>query len=307
MIEANAPATCRHPVQKRDVLFLRGEMSFQGVFAEVSRFDGRPAPRMSTKSMSVVEALTDRRGSDPGYVDRRVIETLLLPGSIASVLLGLLSWDSIGSCRGLPSSRLSFRNAIDRLCEVKFEWHFLEKRKILFSIYNLVVHEDGVLAYDDASTLEKYNMHQGSALRLGWSWLWSEVSSLTESRLYLGKPWWGEWRPGGLAARYVALFAGDRNLLVLSATLDICLTWLQHGSRFFHEHSSRLKNNMRCILEHQLHEASRRSVCLVSSALTMEVGGLLAITPWWKSIRRLYFPTLKVVRAARFFSNSSEA
>lgn len=239
-------------------------MSFQGVFMKALLFDGKSALRSSTLSMSVIEALNARRKSEPRDQDQILIEDELSPGKPLSLMLGLLTWDSLSNCRGLPYSKIYIRRAALLLLRNDPTWHSMNKRTILRSLYNLLSTKSTILAYDTSVPYGTGVDIKQQHIMLGWTWLFDEISNpsidpnyidvLPKVRLSEGKRPWFEWRPGGVITEGSrTLVSGDGNLLILPSALDICLTWLE-SNRAFQEIAGDEKDEARSILEYQLHE-----------------------------------------------------
>lgn len=239
-------------------------MSFQGVFVKALLFDGKSASQTSTQSMSVIEALHVRRKCEPKFKDQILIEDELNPGKPLSLILGLLTWDSLRNCKGLPYSKICIRRATLSLVWKDAIWHSMNKSTILRSLYDLLSIKSAILAYD---TTVPYNtgidIKQHHTM-LGWTWLIDDISKssidqkyidvIPKTRLSEDKRPWFEWRPGGMITEGSrTLTSGDGNLLILPAALDICLVWLESGGAF-QEIVTDEKDEARSILGYQLHE-----------------------------------------------------
>lgn len=248
---------------------------------EARLFDGRTSSRFRLNSISVIEALK-KLASPQGELaphELHSVEMGLIPGTLKSLGLGLMTWDSLDNCSGLPYSKLQLRSSLMRLCRVDHLWNGCNGEGILGSLYALLQHRSNHMAYD------KFGASRSGidgALRhpsLGWTWLTSGHSGYSSSsgpgdlqhdappgqatgcgfgwrhgpRVFQGKLCWFDWRPGGPSDVPMAVSADDGNLVVLPRVLDRCLEWLRNAD-VFDELSSNEKLNARAAIGHQIHE-----------------------------------------------------
>jgi len=115
-------------VRKCHPLYLDGQFGFHRFFVHSHLFDGRVASHMSTKAMSVFEALnrlTRPQGEMSPY-GLHSVEKGLVPGTMKSLSLGLLTWDSLDNCNGLPYSKARMRPSALKLCKISQGWDSCE-------------------------------------------------------------------------------------------------------------------------------------------------------------------------------------
>jgi len=127
-------------VRKYHALYLDGQFGFQRIFVDSLLFDGRIAPKMSTKSLSVIEALSKltRPQGELSPFERHAVERGLFPGTLKSLSLGLLTWDSLDNCNGLPYLKLRIRPSVLQLCQTSQAWNNYEEDAVLKSLDDLV-------------------------------------------------------------------------------------------------------------------------------------------------------------------------
>ena len=251
------------PLQKRDVLYLRGQMSFQGVFVEALAFDGKAGSKSSTQSISVVEALRVRLTHEMSPQDLETIDSWLYPGAYLSLILGLLAWDSLSNCRGLPFATLSMRAGSSELLRVFPIWRSLNKPMILHSIFRLMSAQPGNLAYDTSVPYGRGVTDEQRSTMLGWSWLHDHQvkpyypdTRIPPIRLSEGKCPWYVWDSKGMVTKGTfQLTSIDSNLLILPVAMDLCIAWIENGSAFTSIPPEE-KDEARSALQDQLHEVT---------------------------------------------------
>ena len=152
-------------------MYLAGQLSFQGIFSEALRFDGKSTTETSTKSVSVLEALTARRQIEMDRHEQMSIDSILEPGSSESLSLGLLCWDSLDNCRGMPYLKLKLQSSALRLCQQNQVWKSNNPSGILDSLLKLLSFQGQILAYDKQGVAGKSFNLEDNRPKLGWSWL----------------------------------------------------------------------------------------------------------------------------------------
>ena len=244
-------------------MYLAGETSFQGVPTQVSVFNGQPSAKLSLKAMSVLEALIARRQKPTGPDDRQTLRRRLKRGRLGSITLGLLTWDSLRSCKGIPYAKLHIGLAVWRLCQSRQEWTSGDHVAICRNLYRLVRQNSQVLAYDSERISRSGLKGEESYKRLGWTWLLGGTAgSLEQSggvglwvgeRLFHGERFWDEWTPRGPIHRSVAVHSREGMLLLLPHALQASLDWLAEPE-LFQRCTVNERDEIRFVLSHQLHE-----------------------------------------------------
>ena len=250
-------------------------MSFQGVFVEALAFDGKAGSKSSAQSISVVEALDVRLTHESSPQDLGKVDGWLYPGGYLSLILGLLTWDSLSNCRGLPFATLSMRAGSSELLRVYPIWRSLNKPMILHSIFRLTSAQLGNLAYDTSVPYGRGVTDEQRSTMLGWSWLHDHQvkpyypdTRIPSIRLSEGKCPWYVWDSKGIVTKGTfQLTSCDGNLLILPIAMDLCIAWVENESAFTSIPPEE-KDEARSALQDQLHEVSYRVVQIILCPLT---------------------------------------
>jgi len=268
-------------VRKCHTLYLAGQFSFQDLLMETLLFDGNPSSKFGLSSMSVMEALK-KLASPQGELTPYELHSVgfkLDAGSLKSVGLGLMTWDSPDNCHGLPYSKLRIRPSLLQLCQTDHCWSTRNIQGVLGSLHALLQHRSNLLAFDKHGYTTSVSAGMSRRPRLGWTWVASPSHRHPNSlgpgdlrhvppfaqgfqwqsagkhgrRLFEGQCCWFDWRPGGTSDTAMAIWPDDGHLVLLPNVLIFCLEWLERENRF-DELTSDEKLNMRAVIGHQLHE-----------------------------------------------------
>ena len=270
-------------VGKCQTLYLAGQFSFQDVFMEACVFDGKFSSKFGFMSMSVMEAVK-KLASPQGELtphELHSVEANLNAGTLKSISLGLMTWDSPSDCNGLPFSKLQIRPSLLQLCRVDPCWRSRNGQDVLDSLYALLQHSTNFLAYDKHGGSPKVFAEElrKSKVKLGWTWLASAIngdfvrfgpgesrhSASVEcgprcqheqrhgKRMFVGEHCWFDWRPGGASDTPMAVSSDDGNMVLLPYVLHTCLDWLANEDHFDGLTVDE-KKDTRAAIEHQLHE-----------------------------------------------------
>lgn len=274
---------------------------------EALLFDGRTSSKFSLNSISVIEALK-KLASPQGELaphELHSVEMGLIPGTLKSLGLGLMTWDSPDNCNGLPYSKLQIRSSLMRLCRVDQFWNGCNGEGILGSLHALLQRRSNHMAYDKYGASRSDFDGELRHPNLGWTWLTSGRSGYSSSsgpgdlrhdapsdqateclfgwrhgpRVFQGKLCWFDWRPGGPSDVPMAVSADDGNLVVLPSVLDRCLEWLRRED-LFEELSSDERQDARSAIGHQIHEVCFPDHLSLNAVHTHSFPGrLLAVAP----------------------------
>lgn len=143
--------------RKCHTLYLAGQFAFQNIFMDASHFDGRSSSRISLKSLGVIDALNMRKrptGELTAY-ERHSVESGLSPGTLKALSLGLLTWDSLDNCYGLPYAKFHVRDSILQLCRTCQCWNDRDGQGVLNSLNDLLMTKSSFLAYDKNGEFSK--------------------------------------------------------------------------------------------------------------------------------------------------------
>ena len=266
--------------RKKDLLYLEGEMGFQGVFSKAPSFDGRTTEKISARSMNVVEALIFRRKRETNTNESALLKTVLQPGISGSFMLGLLTWDSLDNCKGLPFSREGIEFAAEDLCLQTPVWRTYDVQGIIRSLHSLMVATSRALAIALHSPSSEYFNVANNLL--GWSWLCEIIpdnikfAKNVEATLRHGDTYWKKWEPDAPFFEPITVNLGDGHLKVLSDALFTILKW-RLDRDYFAKLSSSEKLAARSLIGNQLFEVSSTSSPMVASSPNdQDPGGLLA-------------------------------
>ena len=180
--------------------------------------------------------------------------------------LGLLTWDSLENCTGLPYAKLKVREAIITLCQTCQPWANRQRQVVLKSLDQLLQSRSNLMAYDKNGDFMKPFGTELLSPQLGWTWLtgmgtsglvhdeeWK--SGPHDLRLHQGKSCWWQWRVDGTVDFPMAVMPRDGHLIILPAALQMCVDWLER-KELFDEYTFVQKIDARFALGHQLREVS---------------------------------------------------
>lgn len=207
--------------------------------------------------MSVFESLnriTRPQGEMSPY-ELHAVEKGLVPGTMKSLSLGLLTWDSLENCNGLPYSKARMRPSALKLCKTSQAWDSCEEETVVKSLDDLLRSKSNVLAYDKSGAFIKQSVQQAYYPKLGWSWLVNEEPEalMLTRRIRQGERCWFAWKPGGPVDYPMAVVPGDGNLILLPSILRLCLDWLRNED-LFEKFTTNERLDTRFAFGHQLSE-----------------------------------------------------
>ena len=232
---------------------------------ETLAFDGQLDSRTPLSSVKIFDALEKRMQREFGGRDIDLERQSVFPGEVSNLVLGLLTWDSLNNCHGLPYSTLGIRPGLFELLHNHPPWRSLDKPTILCNFFRVVHAHSGILAYDTFEPYSRGVTDEKRLTMLGWSWLDDPVTSEHHAeplarppiqRLSEGKiPWFVLEHPGAVRVGTSQLASDDRYLLILPTALDTCLTWIE-DAKAFSSIPPNEKYEARATLQEQLHEVT---------------------------------------------------